>query len=434
VSIDLQVQVIETFAEFWALGPHWRALEEACALTLPFQTWEWSTSWWQHLHEDSAAVRDALRVCVVRRRSGEVVGIAPLMLTQRPGWGPIRARFFQFIGADPNLTEIRQMLCLPELDDACRVPVMRTLAASAPRWHWLAWEAPDRTAEPDDGARWKSAYVLALPRSWDELRTRFRRNIKESLRKCHNSLKRDGLTFSVEVLTEPDEIVAGLGELFRLHRARAELRDTVEHADVFDSPQARAFLIDVSRRLAERGVTRLYQLQIEDRVVAIRLAFEMADMLYLYYSGWDPAYARYSVMTTLVAEAIQDAIRRGLGFVHLSTGNDVSKTRWGADEVRYVHSELIAPGWSSLAIHSAYHRMASLARSRQVGAMAPRSLLRRSRAGQRSSSNVQRFLLVLLLVTGIGTGLALVAAMRPASSTCFGARGGSARPAVLHGG
>jgi CelD/BcsL family acetyltransferase involved in cellulose biosynthesis len=382
---DLEVQIVDSSTELWALGPHWRALERASGLSVPFQTWEWSTSWWEHLREDSAAVRDILRVCVVRRPSGEIVGIAPLMLTLRPGSGPVRARFLQFIGADPNLTEIRQMLCLPELRQACYRAVMAALDASPREWDWIAWEGPEGIpdavlARGAGRSRRKSAYVLALPDSWEDLKKHLRRNIKESLRKCYNSLKRDGLTFRLEVLTEPDDVESGLEELFHLHSARADLKGTVVHADVFESVQTRQFMVDVCRRLARRGVARLYRLLIDEAVVAVRLGFEMGDTLYLHYSGWDPAYARYSVMTTLVAEAMQDGIRRGMRFVHLSTGTDVSKTRWGTDAVHYLSHERVAPRLSAQAMHIVYHSMSQLATSKTVRALAPSSLLRRSGA------------------------------------------------------
>ena len=48
----------------------------------------------------------------------------------------------------------------------------------------------------------------------------------------------------------------------------------------------------------------------------------------MYFSGYDLAWGRFSVMTTLVAEAIKWAIAERLRIFNLSTGNDVSKTRW----------------------------------------------------------------------------------------------------------
>src|SRR5712692_386179 len=101
------VQCVTSFEQLVALRSEWLALEAASGTELPFQTWEWSVTWWKHLHEDGFAVRDRLRVCVIRDSANYVVGIAPLILTERPAIGPIRLRSLQFIGADPNITEIR---------------------------------------------------------------------------------------------------------------------------------------------------------------------------------------------------------------------------------------------------------------------------------------------------------------------------------------
>jgi len=69
--------------------------------------------------------------------------------------------------------------------------------------------------------------------------------------------------------------------------------------------------------------------------VASRIGFKLGDTLYLYYSAFLPKWGDYSVMTTCVAEAIQYAIAQGWKTVNLSTGTDVSKTRWAPQNVRY---------------------------------------------------------------------------------------------------
>jgi hypothetical protein len=62
----------------------------------------------------------------------------------------------------------------------------------------------------------------------------------------------------------------------------------------------------------------------------------MPGCLYLYYSGFDPAWGKYGVATTIVAEAIKYAISAGVPRVHLSMGVDVAKSRWGPTmPVRY---------------------------------------------------------------------------------------------------
>jgi hypothetical protein len=57
--------------------------------------------------------------------------------------------------------------------------------------------------------------------------------------------------------------------------------------------------------------------------------------MYLYYSGFDPTYRRYSVMTRVLAESIKYAIAEGINSINLSTGIDVSKTRWSPQATTY---------------------------------------------------------------------------------------------------
>src|SRR5579864_7237293 len=136
------------------------------------------------------------------------------------------------------------------------------------------------------------------------------RNLKKSLRKCYNSLRRDGLTSRMEVLDTPDAIDGAMDDFFRLHAERAELGRTLMHPNVFSTPKERAFLAELCHRLADRGVARVYRLWVDGQIVAIRISFQMGQSLCLYYSGWKSTYGRYSVMTRLLAEIIQDAIAR----------------------------------------------------------------------------------------------------------------------------
>ena len=117
--------------------------------------------------------------------------------------------------------------------------------------------------------------------------------------------------------------------------ARAAQEDTVKHANVFDGAQARALLRDYCLALAARGALRIFQLVIDDKVVATRIGFVLGDEIYFYFSGYDFAYSRFSVMTTTVAEALKHSIEHGVRLVNLSTGTDVSKTRWRPQQIFY---------------------------------------------------------------------------------------------------
>lgn len=359
----LSVETVTSEAGLEALRDEWTALFERAGEGLPFATHEWASAWWRHLHRDDRLLRDSLQMRVVRGEDGAVVAIAPLMRTERPARGPLRARSLHYLGTDPNLTELRRGLVEPA-DEARVVRVLaRHLEQADPDWDWLVLSglkhALDVGAELVAGghAAWSgetNSYVLALPDTWDELRAGLKRNIRESLRKCYNSLVRTNSSFELNVAESPREVASALELFTDLHRRRATLATTVAHADCFADPAARAFLFDVCLRLAEQRHTRVFVLRVGSQPVAARVAFQFGDQLYFYYSGYDPAWAQFSVMTTTLAEALKWSIAHGIREANLSTGRDVSKTRWGPREHTYREVTLVRPELRSRLAYRTY--------------------------------------------------------------------------------
>jgi CelD/BcsL family acetyltransferase involved in cellulose biosynthesis len=290
-----------------------------------------------------------------------------MLVSRRPSVGPIRVRQLQFFGADPNITELRGLVALPEWRAAAYRALVEHALAHTDDWDSLMLSGI--TPEVELGAVERSAdfnwlyqitdHELQLPDSWEAFRGKLPRNIKESLRKCYNSLKRDELDFRLEVAETPQQVVPALTRFFELHAARAGVADTVHHWDVFRAPEAQRFMIHVCHRFAERGCLRIFQLVIGGEVVAARVGLIAGGALYLYYSGYDPAFAKYSVMTTTVAEAIRYAIEHGFGRVNLSTGSDVSKTRWGPSSRVTRAAMLHSPSVRSKLTHRVYQHALS---------------------------------------------------------------------------
>ena len=158
--------------------------------------------------------------------------------------------------------------------------------------------------------------------------------MKESLRHCYNSLRHANLTPSLSVIGDVEELRAKIGLFYEWHALRAKKTDTIEHPDYFNRDLNRQFLETLAQGFCPRGRMKLFELKVNDRPVAYRLGFIDGDTLYLYYSGFDPEFSRFSVMTTLVAEVIKWAIHEKIRFVNLSFGRDVSKTRWGPVAIR----------------------------------------------------------------------------------------------------
>ena len=350
----VRVEKVETPEALAALEVEWNALAFSHGEGLPFRTWDWNVAWWRWFRERSFGVRDSLFFRAFRSGDGRLVGVAPLILVRRPGYGVAVIRGLEFVGTDPYVTEVRGVIC----EEAWRTEVYRALAdhleECAGSWDWIRWRglpADEGSALPPaqeratlQPIREVPAYHLNLPGSWDEFKASRPRNIKESLRKCYNSLKRDGHEFELVTARSPGEVGPAVEHFLALHQARAVASGMRPHGNVFCDPASRGFLREVCDRLAARDAVRVFQLRIGKQLVATRIAFAVGGTLYLYFSGYDPAWAGYGVMTTTVAESIRYAIEQGFARVHLSTGTDESKLRWRPECTVYRDAEQYVSG------------------------------------------------------------------------------------------
>ncbi|MDI9848041.1 GNAT family N-acetyltransferase [Rhodoblastus sp. 17X3] len=330
------VETIRDLSRLGELAEEWERLAASLSPHLPFNFPNWALNWWPAYRRDSLAARDELLCYALRDADGGLVAVAPMFVTHRPGYGPLRTRELQFFGADTNVTEWRGLICRPEQAEPVLAALSARLQQDKPadfvQWRGLPAGTCARVFRGDftpQAIMDLPVFYLDLPDSWDAFKRNLPRNVKESLRKCYNSLARDGHPFTLRVVEAEADVPAALDVFFALHNLRAEARDTsVRHPDVFFAAQSQDFLRAFCADMARRGDLRIFQLVIADKVVATRVGFILGDELYMYFSGYDLEWSRYSVMTTLVAEAIQWAIAHRLRLFNLSTGSDVSKTRW----------------------------------------------------------------------------------------------------------
>jgi CelD/BcsL family acetyltransferase involved in cellulose biosynthesis len=317
--------------------------EHLCSVTdnkLPFALHEWHSTWCRHFLGRDPRIRDEPLFYLLRSAAGKCVAIAPFILSRRR-LGPLKIVSVGLLSPDPSITEIRAPIIERGYEDLTARAVRDGLA-KVHDWDWIHWSGVSQEFARALGAggelRWEppqACFMLDMPASWEEFRSSLKRNIRESLRHCYNSLKRDGHRFELQVIEDPAGVRQGLDKYLALHAMRANAPHNVIHPDRFANQICRDFLYAVCDRLAARGAVRLFALKIGAQIVAMRLGFLIGDSLYLYFSGYDPLWARYSVMTTTIAEAIKYAIARGIKTVNLSTNREISKMRWGPRQVDY---------------------------------------------------------------------------------------------------
>jgi CelD/BcsL family acetyltransferase involved in cellulose biosynthesis len=361
---DLAVEVVTTVGGLQALAADYERLLRATGNKLPFALHEWHVAWCNEFLESGTGIQTQPMIHVARNTEGRCVAIVPLILTRR-AVGPVKIGTLDLLGADPAITEIRTSIIDPSYETRAVWAIRRKLA-DVGKVDWLNWGVVS-----DSHALALSIctdlkiqrpllnYVLDLPPSWEQFHSNLKRNIRESIRRCYNSLKRDGLTYELRIAHDPLEVKDALERFFALHTMRADSFGTVAHRNHFANPGARRFLRDVCEKLSARGMVRVFQLAIGGDVVALRIGFVIGDSLYLYYSGFDPRWSKYSIMTTTVVEAIKYAIGQALTTINLSPNRDVSKTRWGPREIALSQAVQISPSLRSRLAWAGFNRVNS---------------------------------------------------------------------------
>ncbi len=329
----LRIETLDTFDALQALAPEWQALFAQCSPRTPSKSPAWQMTWWRHFgSRRSLSSRHDMRVFALRDEAGALVAVAPMMLTSRPGFGPALVREMQFFGADAYVTQLRGPLCrrenLGEVGRALAAHLRARKGHDLVQWRGLApgacaLEQGERQATLED-----IDSCLIMRESWDAFHAALPKKTRKHLRKSRNDLKAAGVEIEFHVSTEPQQAEEGLKTFYDLHGRRAPMTDVARHPNVFEGEGARAFLDDYCAQMARAGDLRIFEIRVGGRIVAARLGFALGDELYLYFSGYDPDYGRYSIMTTLMAETLQWAHENGVSLVNLSSGVDRSKTRF----------------------------------------------------------------------------------------------------------
>jgi CelD/BcsL family acetyltransferase involved in cellulose biosynthesis len=359
------VNVVESLSSLETIAPAWQVLDEQTFPRLPFTGPQWNLLWWKHFAEQRRTVADRIQSFVLFD-GNQLLAVAPMMLTERPAVGPLRVRHLQFFGADPNVTEVRGPCCRRCDEGRVFEAILLYLEARAKDWDWVelsgfaehgpAHEAIARRT-PLIWTRQVPDFFIEPGQDWDAFKKGLPRNLKEAIRKCYTTLRRDNLQYDFRVAERTNEVEEGLETFFELHSLRAQAPITPNHADVFAPGPARRFLREYLNRVSEAGSAKLFELLVEGQVVASRIGLVLGDHLYLYFSGYHPRMSKYSVMTTCNVEAIKWAISQGIRTINLSTGRDQSKLRWRPIEVSLMEAQWLSPSWRGRMSHRFIHAM-----------------------------------------------------------------------------
>jgi CelD/BcsL family acetyltransferase involved in cellulose biosynthesis len=342
----IKIEKIQSAWEFTRMRSEWSELLESSDADSLFLTWEWLHTWWKHL----AGSRE---LSIYAARCGqELIAIAPLakhppnLARGRPfstleflGTGPVGSDYLDFIVRQGYETQAVKVLA-------------GVLAAKRLALDWTQLKqsgcAADRIAGclGDEGwtvseARTNTCPFISLEgHTWDSYLATLSAEHRYSFKRKWNRLQQDFAVQLDEVTTE-EQCLDAVGLVIKLHDLRWQDR---EGSDAFCSEALASFHHEWAELARQRGWLRLFVLRLNDKPVACLYGFCYRRVFYFYQSGFDPAFAKYSVGLVTMGLAIKNALEEGAREYDLLHGNERYKSHWCRTSHDLGRLELYPPG------------------------------------------------------------------------------------------
>ncbi|MDA1053133.1 MAG: GNAT family N-acetyltransferase [Planctomycetota bacterium] len=330
----MQVTRISTTDELQPCSAAWNCLTRG----VPFRSWEWLSTWWEHYGSGRE-----LYVLAVRDDFGTLVGVLPLFRERNAA----RGRVLQLLGSGEVCTDYLTVLSTNEHEDLVIEALAKWLidACGSTANHADLWDLLEldgvltsdaamgklvgTLCEAGCGVHRKpglNCWKMSLPAAWDELYE----GLSKNRRKAFRRLQRDAIDSGklvFQTATTDDEFHAAMKLFADLHQKR---RISLGEPGCFTSPRFAAFIDAVSKQLWAAGTLELCWIELDGRPVGIEYCLLDTNTTYVYQGGIDPEAQQASPGHLMTMALIRHSIASSRTTYDFLRGDEPYKTDWNA--------------------------------------------------------------------------------------------------------
>jgi CelD/BcsL family acetyltransferase involved in cellulose biosynthesis len=326
---------------FSALRPEWNELVHRSCCDMVFLTWEWQSTWWEHLGQGQLVL-----LGFRHEEDGRLVGVAPLFRNQQ---GDTLA--LNVVGCR-DVSDYLDLIVEVGQEEAVYGALLDYLESDSPDWGCFdLCNIPQeslthsRLREMAEARGYQALVevedvcpIIELPATWDEylaaLDKKQRHEIRRKLRKAEG-----GADAEFFVVGAGHDLQAAMEDFVDLHQ-----KSTPEK-DAFMDPEMQGFFYAVAQALHDQGWLQLCFVQIRGVKSASLLNFDYGNAILVYNSGYDPTRFRHlSPGIVVSARAIELAISLGRDTFDFLRGDEVYKYRFGAQDTVVWRLLIAKPG------------------------------------------------------------------------------------------
>jgi CelD/BcsL family acetyltransferase involved in cellulose biosynthesis len=333
LGITEQIEVItERYSDnsgFGRLREDWEGLLRQNRTTGIFQTMEWNEAWW----ESFGAGRE-LVLLAVKEGGGSTIGIAPLYRKEEEGGG----RLLRLIGG-VDLSDYLDLIYLQGHEGEVCTALLQNLLEDYQGWdtlelHNIPGGSPTliqlQKAAQEMGLKTtleeeEVCPYIPLPSTWEDYLSALSKKDRHELRR---KMRKAGSAGGDEryVVEDHNDLSGEVEEFFELH-----CKSKMDKCE-FMEENMKTFFKNFTALFHRRGWLDLSFLMINGQRAASLLSLKYRGRIYVYNSGYDPAFSSYSAGIALIGQSIRAAIEGGYRKYDFLRGNEGYKYRLGAHD------------------------------------------------------------------------------------------------------
>lgn len=383
---SITVERFCTEAAWTDLREEWESLQMETASPNPFLTWGWISVWWSQFGKGRR-----LEILAIRKE-GELIGIAPfyreaLRLIGIP-FGRLSLLGDEGVGSDHL-----DLISRNGLEETVAVAVARFLREERRDWDFVhfrgfAEASPSLAVFAGElGEGWviqsKEEEVcpyLPLDPTWDAYLNRLSGSMRYTIRRKIKNLEKDEKVELVMLeAREPGRL--GMERLIDLHQKRWNAQGG---SAAFISGSKIPFHRKTSDYFFEKGIAKLFFLNVNGEAVASLYGFAMGGKFFYYQAGFDPAWGNRSVGMVLMAKSIQAAISCGWREFDFLRGPEGYKAHWTSAQ-RKIWKVFIYPPCFKSALYRNLLAMKQAAK-KTIKGLLPEAWIKKLQAGNGEAS------------------------------------------------
>ena len=329
----MYVKKIDNVLGFERLADKWQSLQSHSDQRNVFLTYEWLRGWWEFAGDGKQ-----LYLLTVEDDDGEMVGLAPFMITQKRLFGVTSIRQVTFLGTGAASSDHLDILSRSGQEGKVAKAICAYL-----RQHHAEWDGLHLTDLPqesitldilrrefandymwieEEGAT--CPYLPIIIDSWESYlenkSKRARRSIRYNLRRFENKL--NGRFVLCE--TEP-QVKRSLQRLFELNTAR--WNEKGKHS-AFAEEAFQSFHQKIGQLFLSKGWLDLAYLEIENQIAAVMYSYKYGNKIFFYNTAFDAKWSKYSLGSVLMVYCLQRAFAEGIEEYDFLRGTHSYKYEW----------------------------------------------------------------------------------------------------------